>query len=34
MCAGHGDTLMIAKSEKGNIFGAYTPCKWLNTKEK
>lgn len=32
MCAGHGNTLMIAKSDKGNMFGAYTPCKWLNTK--
>jgi hypothetical protein len=33
-CAGHGNTLMIAKSDKGMIFGGYTPAKWLNTKEK
>jgi hypothetical protein len=33
-CAGRGPTLMIAKSDKGRIFGAYTPAKWLNTKEK
>lgn len=25
---------MIAKSDKGKIFGAFTPAKWLNTKEK
>lgn len=33
-CAGKGPTLMIAKSDKGKVFGGYTPAKWLNTKEK
>jgi hypothetical protein len=33
-CAGHPNTLMIAKSEKGQVFGGFTPAKWLNTKEK
>ena len=25
---------MIAKSDKGQIFGGFTPARWLNTKEK
>jgi hypothetical protein len=25
---------MIAKSDKGLIFGGFTPCKWIKTKEK
>jgi hypothetical protein len=33
-CEGRPNTLMIAKSEKGQIFGGFTPAKWLNTKEK
>lgn len=33
-CVGRAPTLMIAKSDKGKIFGGYTPAKWLNTKEK
>ena len=33
-CAGHAPTLMIAKSDKGFIFGGFTPCKWIKTKEK
>lgn len=33
-CAGCPNTLMIAKSEKGQVFGGFTPSKWLNTKEK
>jgi hypothetical protein len=32
MCGGVGSTLLIAKSDKGKIFGAYTPAKWLKTK--
>ena len=33
-CVGKGPTLMIAKSDKGKVFGGFTPAKWLNTKEK
>lgn len=33
-CVGRAPTLMLAKSDKGKVFGAYTPAKWLNTKEK
>ena len=33
-CEGRSNTLMIAKSEKGQIFGGFTPAKWLNTKDK
>ena len=34
VCAGRPNTLLIAKSDKGHLFGAFTPAKWLNTKEK
>ena len=34
ICAGRPNTLMIAKSENGQVFGGFTPAKWLNTKEK
>lgn len=33
-CQGRPNTLMIAKSDKGQIFGGFTPARWLNTKEK
>jgi hypothetical protein len=33
-CVGRAPTLMLAKSDKGKVFGAYTPSRWLNTKEK
>lgn len=32
ICAGRKNTFLIAKSEHNKIFGAFTPCKWLNTK--
>jgi hypothetical protein len=33
-CEGHAPTLLLVKSEKGLIFGGYTPCKWLKAKEQ
>jgi hypothetical protein len=27
-------TLVVVKSTHERIFGGYTPCKWLDTKEK
>ncbi len=26
-------TMVVVKSVKGRVFGGYTPCKWLDTKE-
>lgn len=33
-CVDKSPTLLIAKSDKGFIFGGYTPCRWLKTKEQ
>ena len=33
-CVGKAPTLLLAKSDKGLIFGGFTPCKWLKTKEQ
>ena len=33
-CEGQAHTLLLVKSDKGRIFGGYTPARWLNTKDK
>ena len=34
ICQGRSPTLLLVKSDKDFVFGGYTPCKWLKTKEK
>lgn len=31
---GRGPTLLLAKSDKGMIFGGFTPAKWIKSKDK